>query len=102
MAGRIARKAQKRTRRVYDYRVVLERDEGTRRMKLPLGLYGTDEMATLGAWVLLEARFRTASKRPCCGPDSTRHDQVGKAITSQCSPYRQCAVMCLLVFSVLL
>ena len=41
--GRIPRKAQERTRHVYDYRVVFDRDESTRSMKLPLELYGTDE-----------------------------------------------------------
>ena len=43
--GKIARKAQQRTRHVYDYvyRVVLERDKSTRGMSLPLELYGKDE-----------------------------------------------------------
>ena len=39
--GRIPREAQERTRHVYDYRVVLERDKSTRGMKLPLELCGT-------------------------------------------------------------
>ena len=55
--GRIARKAQERTRHVYDYRVMLEREESKRSMKLPLELCSTDEQATLGAWVLLEANI---------------------------------------------
>ena len=42
---------------MYDYRVVLERDESMRSMKLPPELYGTDEQAALGAWVLLEANI---------------------------------------------
>ena len=43
---------------MYDYHVVLERDESMRSIKLPLELYGTDEQAALGAWwVLLEANI---------------------------------------------
>ena len=42
IGGRVPRKAQERTCHVYDYRVVLERGESTRGMKLPLELYGTD------------------------------------------------------------
>ena len=38
----------------YDFRVVRERDESTRSMKLPLDLYGTHEQAGLGTWVLQE------------------------------------------------
>ena len=42
---------------MYDYRVMLEREESKRSMKLPLELCSTDEQATLGAWVLLEANI---------------------------------------------
>ena len=97
----IARKAQQqRDRHVYDYvnHVVRERDKSTGSMSLPLELCGTDEQAALGPWVLLE--YRAASRRPFCGSDYARHEQVGKAIIPQCSPYRHCALMCLLVVSV--
>ena len=57
---------------MYDFRVVFERDESTRSMKLPLDVHGADEQGTLGAWVLSAAC-------PCCGPESTRHEQVGEA-----------------------
>ena len=52
--GVITRRAQERNRSVYDYRVMLETDESTLRMKLPLDAYSTDENAAVGAWALLE------------------------------------------------
>ena len=66
--GRIPRKAQERTRHVYDYRVVFDRDESTRSMKLPLELYGTYEQAALGAWVLLEANIAPIQDAPVADP----------------------------------
>ena len=76
--------------------VVLEGDESIRRMKLLLDLYVADEQAAfLAAWVLLEANIEP--RRPFCGPDFTRHEQVGKAIIPQCSPYRRCALMLSLI-----
>ena len=66
--GRIARKAQERTRHVYDYRVVLKRDESTRSVKLPLELYGTDEKGALGGLVLLEADIAPLQDDPVAGP----------------------------------
>ena len=65
---RIARKARERTRHVYDYRVVLKRDESTRSVKLPLELYGTDEQAAFGAWVLLEANIAPLQDAPVVDP----------------------------------
>ena len=61
--GRIALKAQERTRYVY-YRMVLERDESTRSMTLPLELCDTDEQAALGAWVMLEAEIAPLQDAP--------------------------------------
>ena len=66
--ARISRKAQERTHHVHDYRVVLERDESTRSMKLPLELYGTYEQAALGAWVLLEANIAPIQDAPVADP----------------------------------
>ena len=54
---------------MYDYHVVLERDESTRRMNLPPELYRTDEQAVLGAWVLLEANIASPQDSPVA--DST-------------------------------
>ena len=46
--------------------MVLERDESTRGMTLPLELFGTDEQAILGGRVcLLGGEYRTLSTRPC-------------------------------------
>ena len=59
---------QERTRHVYDYRVVLERGESTRGMKLPLELYGTDGQAAGGAWVLLEANIVPLQDAPVADP----------------------------------
>ena len=42
---------------MYDYRVVHRCDESKRSIKLPVELYGTDEQAALGTWVLLEANI---------------------------------------------
>ena len=58
-----------------DNGVLLERDEDTRSMELPLDLYGTDEQATLGGTARGECR--TASACPCCRPESSRDEQVG-------------------------
>ena len=64
-------------------------------MKLPLELYGTDEQAAQGAWVLLAAKIAPLQDAPVADP------KVGKGITPQCLPYRQCASTCLLFFWVL-
>ena len=40
---------------MYDYRVILHADGSTSSLKLKLESYSTDEGATVGAWVLLEA-----------------------------------------------
>ena len=48
--------------------MVLERDESTRSMKLPLELYGTDEQAALGAWVLLEVNIAPLQDAPVADP----------------------------------
>ena len=66
--GRIPRKAQERTRHVYDYRVVFERDDITLSMKLPLELHGTNEQAALGVWVLLEANIAPLQDAPVANP----------------------------------
>ena len=66
--GRIAREAQERTRHVYDYRGVLKHDESTRRVKLPLELYGTDEQGALGAFVMLEVNVTPLQDDPVADP----------------------------------
>ena len=53
---------------MYDYRVVLKRDESTRSVKLPLELYGTDEKGALGGLVLLEADIAPLQDDPVAGP----------------------------------
>ena len=53
---------------MHDYRAVLERDWSTRSMMLPLELYGTDEEAALGAWVLLEANIASLQDAPVADP----------------------------------
>ena len=68
ITGMIPRKAHQRTRHVYDYRVVLERGDSTGSMKLPLGLYGTDGQAAIGAWVLLEANIAPLQDTPVADP----------------------------------
>ena len=60
--------AQERTRHVYDFRVVRKRDESTRGMKLLLHLYGTDEQAGFGAWVLLGAVIAPPQDVPVADP----------------------------------
>ena len=52
--GKIMRIAQDRTRDKYDYRVMLNEDESTHSMRLPIEEYDVDENAGVGAWVLLE------------------------------------------------
>ena len=52
--GKIMRRAQERTRDKYDYRVMLNEDESTHSMRLPIEEYDVDENAGVGAWVLLE------------------------------------------------
>ena len=66
--GRIPRKAQERNRHVCDNRVVLEHDESTRSMMLPLELYGTDEQAARGARALLEANIAPLQDGPVADP----------------------------------
>ena len=39
----------------YDYRVMLNEDESTHSMRLPIEEYDVDENAGVGAWVLLES-----------------------------------------------
>ena len=73
---------------MYDYRVVPECDESTRIMKLPLELYGTDEHAALGAWVLLEANIAPLQDAPVAHPTPCAMSKVGKSIIPQCSPYK--------------
>ena len=75
---------------MYHDRVVLERDDSIRRMKLPLDLYVADEQAALGAWVLLEANIALPQLGPFADPNSRvagRSGRVGEAIYSQSSPY---------------
>ena len=48
------RRAQERTRDKYDYRVMLNEDESTHSMRLPIEEYDVDENAGVRAWVLLE------------------------------------------------
>ena len=93
IGGRVPRKAQERTCHVYDYRVVLERGESTRGMKLPLELYGTDEQAAVGAWVLLEANIAPLQDAPVADPTPRAMSRSGRLrIIPQCSPYRHCAL----------
>ena len=73
---------------MYDYCVVLERDESMRSMKLPLDLYGTDEQAALGAWVLLEANIAPIQDAPVADPTPHAMSRSGEAIIPQCWPYR--------------
>ena len=54
IGGKITRRAQERTRDKYDYRVMLNEDESTHSMRVPIEEYDVDENAGLGAWVLLE------------------------------------------------
>ena len=73
--GKITRRAQERTRDKYDYRVMLNEDEGTHSMKLLIEEYDVDENAGVGAWVLLDLR----TDCPACRARSTRRSaQVGK------------------------
>ena len=51
--GVIKRKAQARTSDRYDFRVFLETDGSTRRLKLPLAKYAVDGAAAEGSWALL-------------------------------------------------
>ena len=53
--GVITRRAHQISRCEYDYCVILHADGSTNSLKLPLESYSTDEGATVGAWVLLEA-----------------------------------------------
>ena len=53
---------------MYDYRVVLKRDESTRSVKLPLELYGTDEQGALGALVMLEVNIAPLQDAPVADP----------------------------------
>ena len=50
------------------YRLVLERNESTRSMKLPLELYGTDEQGALGAFVMLEVNVTPLQDDPVADP----------------------------------
>ena len=68
LGGKISRKAQERTPHVYGDGVVLARDERTRSMKLPLDLYGTQDQAGIGAWVLLEAVIAPPRNSPVVDP----------------------------------
>ena len=52
--GKITRRAQACTRDKYDYRVMLNEDESTHSMRLPIEEYDVDENAGVGAWVLRE------------------------------------------------
>ena len=47
--------AQHASRRAYGYRVMLEKDQRTLKVKVPLEAYSTDADATVGAWVLPES-----------------------------------------------
>ena len=58
---------------------VFERDESIR-SRLPLDLYGTDEKAALGAWVLLEMNIEPPQLAPVADPNPSRHERVGEAI----------------------
>lgn len=52
--GLITRQSQERPCHLYDYRVLLEVDQSTRSMKLPLEKYTGEPDAVVGSWVLLE------------------------------------------------
>ena len=66
---------------MYDYRVLLERDESTRSMKLPLELYGTDEQAAVGAWVLLEANTAPLQDAPVADPTPLAMSRSGRLLS---------------------
>ena len=87
-----------------DFRVVLERDESIRSINLTLDSYGTDEQAALGAWVLLEANIALPQLAPVADPDPRAMMSRSGRLRSipQCSPYRHCQLMRLLVVSLLL
>ena len=51
-------------RHVYDYCVVLQRDESIRSMTLPIDWYGVDEQTPPGAWVLLVTNIASAQSLP--------------------------------------
>ena len=64
-----------------DNGVLLERDEDTRSMELPLDLYGTDEQATLGAWVRLGANVAPPQLAPVVGPNPRAMSRSGRLIS---------------------
>ena len=47
-------------------------------MKLPLGLYGTDEQAALGAWVLVEANIAPLQDAPVADPTPLAMSRSGR------------------------
>ena len=70
--GVITRTAQKKQNRLeYGYRVILDVDQSTHSMKLPLNAYSTEENSVVGAWALLER-----STMP------SRVSRSGRALTS--------------------
>ena len=81
--GRIARKAQERTRHVYDYRVVLKRDESMRSVKLPLELYGTHEHGALGTLVMLAANIAPLQDAPVADPTPRAMKRSRRLLSSE-------------------
>ena len=51
--GVVVRKSPSTTH-AYDYVVMLQSNQSTVRVKMPLDSYSTDEAVSVGAWVLLE------------------------------------------------
>ena len=53
LKGIITRQGQARTRHLYDFRVFLDSDDGTRSVKLPSAKYSVDGSSAEGLWALL-------------------------------------------------
>ena len=51
-------------------------------MKLPLDLYGTDEQAALGAWVLLEANIAPPQLAPAADPNPRAMSTSGRLLSA--------------------
>lgn len=66
---------------MYDYDVVLERYEGTRRMSLPLDLCGTEGQASTGTWVLLELDVAQPHVAPISDPNPRAISRSGRLIS---------------------
>ena len=64
-------------------------------MKSPLELYGTDDQAALGAWVLLVANIAPLRDPPAVDPTPLTMSRSGRPLSPNVR-YRHCALMCLL------